>query len=50
MTLAYNPNLANVKVNLYTKYKDRRSNGSDARVVTDGQTDGQMHYLDNNHR
>ncbi len=37
-TLTYNPNLANVKVNLHTKYQGRRSNSSAVRAVTDGRT------------
>ncbi len=39
MALTYLPNLAKIKVNLHTKYQDRRSNGSDVRVLTDDQTD-----------
>ncbi len=41
-TLTYNPNLANVNVDLHTEYQGHRSNGSGVRVLTDGQMDGQM--------
>ncbi len=39
MTLTYNPNLAKVKVDLHTKFKGRRSNGSAVRSQTDIQMD-----------
>ncbi len=42
MTLAYNPNLAKVKVNLHTKFQGRRSNGSAEKAQTDIQTDVRM--------
>ena len=51
MTLTYIHNLAKVKVNLYTEYQGRRSNGPGTRAFTDGQSDGhtdgryQVHYL-----
>ncbi len=38
-TLTYSPNLANVKVDLHTEYKGRRSNGSAVRGDRDGRTD-----------
>ncbi len=39
MTLTYNPSLAKVKVNYYTKNQSHTSNGSVERVWEDGQTD-----------
>ncbi len=45
-TLTYNPSLAKVKVNSYTKNQGRRSNGSAVRVLTDRQTDTQKHGSD----
>ncbi len=45
--LTSNVNLAKFKVNLPTKYKDRRSNSSAMRAVTDERMDGryQVHHL-----